>query len=695
MDFPKTWSPYTTPVSLGTSEFAFARCGRTRREAILINRFQPDIAAKANHTSQQLQQSLNLTSPIRPLAVYIIMFDSLARMHFYRNFPETVKFLNQTVREGYLGKEFGLYDFAVNNAHGENTQPNMVPFLFGYDIKYHKARLYNYSIHHREDVWKYREIQQEVLWKHFESMGFVTFFGYDTVWDSFSHSFGRNIEADHIVTNFFHAAKKLAGYTDFLDKERCIGPQNAHNFPLMYIPQFHENYKGFNRFGYQHLSPGHDRGGTVIKTADGDAKAFLEKMMLENLKNSNEDMIIFLTSDHGKHSTEWDKNYEGFLENQLPLHLVIANQGLIERLQANSRLIHNSKRLVSRLDWHVTLQHLATVPYGRLEPDSPLYKAWKLRTDSPKAISLFLEEVPDGRNCEDVGIPLHYCSCKEFLEIPKSDAIKMPAILMLAQLGVSHINSIIAKDSAGDICAYLTVLDVLKAGYQLSTSDSFSLSRSFKVRITVKESEHAKFDLVGMMVPEEDYRNTKEAHAKSTFVTEKGDERRVVVILKEVFRVDPYAGICEEMAIAIQTQAAFCICHLPFPNAPLTPSQVQVTEKLLSRLELAVAVKGRNCHLTCIDLGKSCHPWAVEIINDERVLMRVWKQQAQGYEYVDMGTRTIGKFGQLNVSGWNRDGKLIKLRNIGGGWVGFLADLRKGPSCDDQPKTDFAICPCN
>jgi len=695
VDFPKNWAPYTTPVSLSNSEYAFARCGRTRREGLLLNRFNPKIAEKANLTSQSLQKSLNLTSPIRPLAVYILMFDSVARMHFFRSFPETVKFLNQTMREGYLGKEFALYDFAINNAHGENTQPNMVPFLFGYDIKYHKERLYDFSIHHPADSWKYREIQQEVLWKHFENLGFVTYFGYDTVWDSFSHSFGRYIEADHMVSNFFHAAKKLAGYTDFLDKERCIGPQNAHNFALTYITQFHTNYKGLNRFGYQHLSTGHDKGGTVIKTADGDTKAFLEKLLTESLKNSNEDLVLFLASDHGKHSSEWDKTYEGFLENQLPLHLAIVSQGLLSRLQANNRLTHNSKRLVSRLDWHLTLQHLATVPYGRLDPSSPLYQAWKRRSDSPNAISLFLEDVPDDRDCEDLNIPLHYCSCKEFLEIPKTEAVKMPAIMTLAQLGVAYINAGIDRDEVGDICAHLTVLDVLKAGYQLSVRDLSSLSRSFKVRVSVKESENAKFDIVGMLVPAEDYRRRSQtAAAESTFVTDKGEELKVIITVTEVFRVDPYAGICEEMAIAAQTQAPFCICHLPFSVSPLTEFQVKVTEKILSRLELALAVKGRNCHFTCMDLGKGCHPWTMEIINDERVLLKAWRPEDQGYDYVEMGTKRKGKLGQLRVRGWTREGKIIKLRNTEGGWVGFLADPRKGASCDDQPKTDFAICPC-
>ena len=163
-----------------------------------------------------------------------------------------------------------------------------------------------------------------------------------------------------------------------------------------------------------------------------------------------------------------------------------------------------------------------------------------------------------------------------------------------------------------------------------------------------------------------------------------------------MFRVDEYAGICELLAIAVSTKASFCICKVPFPSSSLTPSQTSSIDKLLSKLQMAIAVRGRNCHLTCIDLGKSCHPWAITLINDDRVLMQPWLNSTSSLDFLNMTSKETGKLKQLPINYWARDGKVIKLRaEKDGRWTGVLALWNKGASCDDQPKTDYAICPCN
>ena len=55
-----------------------------------------------------------------------------------------------------------------------------------------------------------------------------------------------------------------------------------------------------------------------------------------------EDYVIILAADHGKHSAEWDKSYEGYLENQLPMHFIFTNKELINRLDADDILRHNT-----------------------------------------------------------------------------------------------------------------------------------------------------------------------------------------------------------------------------------------------------------------------------------------------------------------------------------------------------------------
>jgi hypothetical protein len=63
----------------------------------------------------------------------------------------------------------------------------------------------------------------------------VTLFGFDTVWDFLSRSVGRKLTTDHIASNFWHASKKLYGYVDFIERQRCLGLYNSHWYMLEYL----------------------------------------------------------------------------------------------------------------------------------------------------------------------------------------------------------------------------------------------------------------------------------------------------------------------------------------------------------------------------------------------------------------------------------------------------------------------------
>jgi hypothetical protein len=48
-------------------------------------------------------------------------------------------------------------------------------------------------------------------------------------------------------------------------------------------------------------------------------KNFFERFYEVQQQHPEEDYAIILAADHGKHSNEWDKSFEGYLENQLPM----------------------------------------------------------------------------------------------------------------------------------------------------------------------------------------------------------------------------------------------------------------------------------------------------------------------------------------------------------------------------------------
>ena len=182
---------------------------------------------------------------------------------------------------------------------------------------------------------------------------------------------GRIITTDHISTNFFHASHKFVGYTDFIDDIQCIGNKSSDFYLLDYLKQFSKSYKNTNKFSYIHMSQGHEFSGTVIKTIDNNLQKTLEEI-INYYYDNNQDFFIILAGDHGKHSIEWDHSYEGYLENQLPALFFISNKQFLSKI--DSMLYKNRKKVVSRFDLHLTLKHLAISPYGKLSPDSVLYK---------------------------------------------------------------------------------------------------------------------------------------------------------------------------------------------------------------------------------------------------------------------------------------------------------------------------------
>ena len=692
VEYTQTWTKYDQPVDMNDTEYAFARCVKSKKEAVLRNVYNEKAASRARNITENIHKKLNFTSNLRPLAVYMLIFDSVSRQHFYRNFPETISFLNENLSKGRYKGKFQLYDFVVNNAHGENTQPNMVPWLYGYNLKYHKKRLQGYSIHRPEDSWKYKETQKEALWKIYEDMGFVTLFGFDTVWDFLVKSTGREIDTDHMISNFYRASKRLFGYMDFMERQRCIGLHNAHYYSLNYLLQYHKNYQGINRFAYIHLSPGHEKSGTVIKTADYDLMLFLESILDYQKTKLDEDFVLIIASDHGKHSSEWDKMMEGFMENQLPMHVMVMNTGLVSRLQADEVLTANTHRLVSRLDWYVTMRHLAVVPYGRISPDSEVYKAWKNVTDSKEAVSVMLEKVKEDRSCKDVDIPLYYCTCMSFTEIHHVDTTG--PIHDLALLAIRYLNAIRRTEGSEELCRHLSLGEVVKAGVQLIGG---RYTRNYKARITLKESKNAKFEVIGLMTDREGLESIgleDRLTVPTVYVTEEGERVELWMQLQEVNRVDVYEGLCEELALAAEITPPYCICELPFPpDRPFAHKQLTAISQLVSRVSLFLSRPGQSCKDVCLEQNKACHTWTLSLYNDERILAQGWKKK-DFQPVFNLTSEENVYFRDLKISGRRREGSAIRISRKGNAWNLELAAWGAGLSCEDASYYSYSICPC-
>ena len=655
--FTSNWKRNPGPVQLKDSEFAFMRCGLGAKDALLINKFNLTSATRAHNTAKELTKEVNTTA-YRPLAVYLVILDSVSRQHFYRNFPDTLDFLRSS-------GNFSVFDFMLNHASGENTMPNMIPMLYGWDLQ-HMKRLVEGLRHERPDhTSNFTRLQNESLWKHMENNGFVTLFGYDTVWDFLSPYIGREVMTDHMISNFYHAAKKLFSYNEFSTTQRCIGCHDAHYYPLKYLLDFHSNYQGFNRFAYLHLSPGHETSGTVIRSADPDVR-----MLVQELAGSQEDVVLMLGSDHGLHVGAWEDVYEGFIENQLPLHLLCVSRGLRQRLgpKVYRTLLTNTQRLVTRYDWHLTLRHFATLPYGQLSSSSSLYSSWKSRSDNPNAVSLLLEEIPLTRSCQDAGIPLYSCACLSFQETAVTKIPSEPLTLATAYLNQQTSNTQF-------LCMRVTAMDIVKAYLLQGETEQY-----LKIRFRVNESPKARFDAVFLWSSSKRRYHDRLRSANKSVQNDHFD-------IRELVRVDPYAGLCEQLAKAFQTSPSLCMCHLPFPDTALQDHSFrQRLEEVLGSLSLVVPDKGSTCAKACESENLSCAQWGLSLLNDERVL-----HNRTFYFQKDQVKRRLE---DLQGISWTREGVGVRLKKAEERWQLLLAEWSRPPTCADQAPSTQPLCAC-
>ena len=426
------WNPVINDmIPLNGHEFVIIRCRRTIKQALRINQFSQAASDRSKAITEKIQNIVNSPNK-KPVGIYVLMLDSVSRRHFFRNLPITIDYLNTKISKS--NSKFVMYDFLINNVYDFHTTGNLVPMLFGSIFEHHWKNItdnLNKDDLQYNDVYKY--LQESLMLKHYERLGFVTAFDWDTVKNNFNLHAGKKIYADSTPLNFWSAAQQIYNYDDFLPRRNCFGDKNHQKYVLDYINSFNKNYKEHNRFGYFHISVGHEWSGLYIKTLDKDMKSFLEEFF-EYYEHNDEDFVLMIAGDHGRGIQEWDLNIEGFMENELPLHMVITSKRLISRFGNNTHQImqHNTNRLISRSDWYVTLKHLAITPYGNFDINSETYKRFKSNSISDKSISVFLEKIPDNRVCEDVKIRKAFCTCRTF-EPVTSEVLKTAVVHIINQ----------------------------------------------------------------------------------------------------------------------------------------------------------------------------------------------------------------------------------------------------------------------
>ena len=597
------------PVKLkNKEEWAFGTCeeGKTTKleGATYSHRPKKEAYERAKAKMEQQQKLARENfgeSETRPVTVLMLVFDSISRKHFYRKLPNTAKFLNSVDPD-----KFRISDYKIQNVMGDNSMPNVYPVWTGKSLPPLS----------KEQIWTRRYqnedlIENRAIWTYLREKGFVTLFTAEFCDHYFSMAIGRKPSVDHLQTLFWCAAERLTGFNDCGKFQRCVGNRNSHYHMLNYTYQFIQNYEGVNKWAHIMSLPGHEDTGTVIETLDDDLVYFLQKYM-----STKDELAIFLMADHGMRYGEWFKLIDGSHEHKLPMLFTIISTSLAKDIPGSlDNLHHNSNRLVSKLDLHRTLKHLGNVPYYRgYTRDSPEYQEWI--TESPNAISLLLDKVPNYRGCDDINIPPYFCSCTVFRTVdeklynstaPESPYAARIFSIMVNEL-ISQVNSEAYtpfKSAFGHICQKVH-FDKIESAEFLKI-DLFT--HFYKLIVSVKESHVARFEAVFMI--SSNYlraRRPEQAYPLINIYIQGRKQMRIMYIKRQ----DPYAGLCEELCKLKQIQPPLCICNSLERIKYHEPKAVETLKKDCKYFKSS---EGQSCSDFCSSRGEYCDEVGLNLFN--------------------------------------------------------------------------------
>ena len=395
------WS--NTFPAIASKQFLFVKCSKSAQYAFVFNHFKQKSANKA----KEIQN--NLGGNNEPMSVLLLVFDSISKFSFERNLPLTKHFLQTLDTNKKFDQYFSVYQFNKSAIPQVATAPNMAQILYGKSFEEITKVVGEGTRLLEKNKEIYKNYQSNSIWRHFSSLGYVTMFSHSAVYDWISAFSGRYIRADHVFTNFWRHLWGVTGINPFMNGQKCYGGKNIHEYLLNYTYQFFENYPNNNKFAYVHSDAAHENTGNV-KTIDEDLLRFL-KSYLKLTKARNENLAIFLLSDHGNKrltgSTQWD--IRTYFEFHTPFTYLISTKKLIKSLNVHENLKNNEDQLISRYDINLSLKHLAYFPYN-ISLNSWYPEAKKYYTYN-STVSLFEEKVSFDRTCADIGVAKVHCLC--------------------------------------------------------------------------------------------------------------------------------------------------------------------------------------------------------------------------------------------------------------------------------------------
>ena len=602
---------YKGPVKLKAGEeWALGTCNPNKDnyfEQIQYKfRKKPQAESRALSYQRQTQKTEQ-----KKLVILLLTIDSVSRRHFFRKLPESVRTLNHLNNETYQ-----VFDFKIHNVIGDNSGANQVPVFQGSrQVVYAGNKDLDGTT---EGLYHGDALKGTSLVSYLKDRGYVSLMGFEFCQKYVLEYMGDKPDVDHLVGNLFCGARKYGGFN--FEKsalgQRCLGPKMSHYYPLEYIKDFTKGYSKANQFIYMHLTAGHEATGNHIQTLDEDLSEFLESY-LSAVKDLGMEAAVFLHGDHGMRYGEWYKSEPAFQEHRLPALFFIGSKSLLDRVSGSyDTLDHNTERLVSKLDIHLTIKHLAGVSLGYTEDElGSFYYNWKVNS-LRNSVSLLFEKITNFRDCLDAMVPNYWCSCANMNVVQKSLYNTTSKVSRLVHQLLDYVLLTIneqthtnPKLTYNSLCQKVTLKEILNVYAQRITFQD----ESFKIEFSINEHPRARFEaylVIGTIRKLLEERDDADAYDPIPIVY---NNQRVKARLMFLKRLDKYEGICEDLSVALKVNPSLCICN-PVPH--IDKVYPKLIQKLYSDFKVVLSHQETTCEETCSSRNMHCEARYAELLNN-------------------------------------------------------------------------------
>lgn len=330
--------------------------------------------------------------------ILFIFFDNLSRVHFYRQYKKTKKFLETFLTyKGFSTKEkpdqkYHGFEFLKYHKFKHATLFNAIPMFSGVYFEPNNTMI---SIVKEMKQLGYITCNvQDICHKELMAIGKISRYSYI----EFDHEYAAPNCDPNVYTGgygFFEGENNIL--------RKCLYGKDSFEHSLEYGTKFWLTYKDNLKFLRIVNTYAHEYSGEKSKYADEATFNFLFNLYNRNLLHNT---IVFLAGDHGFELMGLYKLFEPNdweIEKQFPIFfLLIPDKKNVSYEEQYSEVWKNQQTFITPFDIYYTIRHIL---YG----DN--YKQNLLKEQNNEGESLFNYINPKERNCSKYR-NINHCQCK-------------------------------------------------------------------------------------------------------------------------------------------------------------------------------------------------------------------------------------------------------------------------------------------